>query len=272
VEIGPWRLFAVEEKRRIGQYFNAHQYEVAATALGDLLPRLGERERVFAQPVCTAAEGFAAWDRFEHKRALSHLQQARAALEERCRAAGRPDYDGLIEVLGDDVVFLGEVASRTGGFTRKHPVLVADLLANADRRLEEGKFDDAVARLYRALELWGQCAFEARFGVETGRTPPERLPAGVRDEYRRRYAAEEGLLKLPLVATYEALAAAADPSGERFVACRDEIRNVLSARNDSILAHGTRPVSEEQARKLRDLVQRFLPMDVRLPRFPKLPW
>ena len=41
---------------------------------------------------------------------------------------------------------------------------MADLLNNAQRRIDEGKYDDAVARLYRANELIAQITL-TKFGV-----------------------------------------------------------------------------------------------------------
>lgn len=40
--------------------------------------------------------------------------------------------------------------------------MVEDLVANADRRATEGKYDDAVARLYRATEMVAQVRFRAK--------------------------------------------------------------------------------------------------------------
>ncbi len=50
--------------------------------------------------------------------------------------------------------------------------LMVDLLANAERRVAHGQFEDALVRAYRVLELIGQaCLF--RLGIDSERIPPD---------------------------------------------------------------------------------------------------
>jgi CRISPR-associated protein (TIGR02710 family) len=265
LEVNPWQLFAVEEKRRIAQHFNGHQYLAAETLLSELLPSLPGPDRSLLEPIALAARAYGAWDRFDHNRALKALPGAREKLEERSRAAGSTEYDVLVQTMRDNVETLGALKKRRES-------LAGDLLANAERRMEEGKFDDAVARLYRVVEFLGQCAFEEFFKCKTDRVPVETLPEALREEFARKYAEGDKAAKLPLYATYRALAEAGHPIGRQFIEGFEEMRNVLSARNGSILAHGTDPIAESTARRLREMVDPLLPEDVSLPRFPKLPW
>jgi CRISPR-associated protein (TIGR02710 family) len=270
IDRNPWQLFAVEEKRRVAQFFNAHQYVAARDALAELVPRLTGPDRLILDALREMTDGYGLWDRFEHNAALKVLSEARRKLAERTQAASMAEYDPLIETAAQNVSFLGELASCTKGFAKLHPALAVDLVANAERRIEEGKFDDAVARLYRAVEIVGQAAFEAAFGVPNGKVPSEIIPQELREEFTAKYG-DGSLLKLPLTATFRTLMSVGDAAGRRFGEHQEELRKVLDARNYSVLAHGLRPLAKETAARLRDIVCSFLPSDARRPAFPKLP-
>ncbi|MCK6556853.1 TIGR02710 family CRISPR-associated CARF protein [Candidatus Binatia bacterium] len=273
IDRNPLELFAVEEKRRIAQHFNSHQYDAAAVMMGDLLPKLQEPHRALLDAVRDLLVGYAAWDRFDHRTARRELGKGRHRLEELVRAAQAGEYSNVLSQAAENVRFLESLDRDTNGFHNLRMPLVGDLVANAERRLAERKYDDAVARLYRAIEMRGQIAFEAEFAHPTNKVPPTVLPERVRAEYVSRYAAaDKGLLKLPLEATYRALAAVDDAVGKEFVARYEEVSQLQGARNDSILAHGIQPMGKERAARMLDLTLAFLPSTVHRPEFPRLPW
>ncbi len=269
IDVSPWQLFAVQERKRIAQYFDAHQYAAAAMMLHDIVPHVRERDRRIFDLLAGAAEGYAGWDRFDHDYALQQLAMLRRQLE---AAALGSELEEFVSSIGRGDDLLGRLKPATANFKRPHVLLLSDLLANADRRIEEGKHDDAVARLYRALELQGQIAFERVFGQETSKVEVRSLPDGLRDEYARKYPGDDDKLRLPLFAVYRALAEQGDEVGKRFLEAWGEVRKILESRNSSIIAHGLRPIGEEQARKFRGIVVTFLPEGLELPRFPRLPW
>jgi CRISPR-associated protein (TIGR02710 family) len=272
LNVGPWQLFAVEEKRRIAQYFNGRQYAAAALSIRDLLPRARPSERLFLEPLLVITEGYGAWDRFDHRTAIRSLERGRGVLAERVSATGRANAEPFLEVVGDNLALLRSMEAATQNFARPDQHLAGDLIANADRRIDEGKFDDAVARLYRALELWGQIAFEHAVGTPNASVPVGRLPPSLREEYALRYRRAEGTVALPLTATFRVLAELGDDVGSRFLAQESNLKKILDARNHSILAHGLRPITREQAARFRKIVTEFLPADLPIPRFPRLPW
>lgn len=58
---------------------------------------------------------------------------------------------------------------------------MVDLLANAKRRKDEGRIDDAVARLYRAIEVVAQVALKDRHGFKSSeKVPLDRVPEALR--------------------------------------------------------------------------------------------
>lgn len=131
--------------------------------------------------------------------------------------------------------------------------LVEDLLANAQRRLEEGRYEDAAARTYRALEAVGQYRLLSQYGLATHQVPLARVPEPLRKEWAK-YANREGNLRLPLQQAYQLLEGLGDPLGERFRALRlfsePGRPSLLDVRDRSICAHGFDPIREDTARKL----------------------
>jgi CRISPR-associated protein (TIGR02710 family) len=135
-----------------------------------------------------------------------------------------------------------------------------DLLANAGRRANlERKFDDAVARLYRAIEVLAQTELKDKFGINSSDVKLERLPEKLKDEYLLKYRdRKEQKIKLPLFASYQLLYELKSLLAEEFFKYYEkEIRPILDIRNHSILAHGFNAVDEDSFQKLLHSVMKF---------------
>lgn len=62
-----------------------------------------------------------------------------------------------------------------------------ELWANAERRAGQGRYDDAVGRLYRAVELRAQQLVRDAYGVELGQIAPNAFPPAQGDAVRRAF-------------------------------------------------------------------------------------
>lgn len=210
------------------------------------------------------AESYEAWDRFDHQAADSGLGSILAKINDLGHAL--PGKQHLLEALiKKHREFLGRLL---------HPdpdvKFLTDLLANARRRAEHGRFDDAVARLYRVVEAaaqihLGQCGFPA-----TAKVPFGQLPSTLQVQWNARV--QDGFVRLSLQDDYELLRTLGEPLGKRFFDLGlDQRDSPLTARNQSILAHGFQPVREKVFqdlwRKSLQLVK--VPLDS-LPEFPRL--
>lgn len=130
---------------------------------------------------------------------------------------------------------------------RPHYV-AADLLANADRRGKERKFDDAVARLYRLAEYLAQHVLETKHGQKSGSISKEWLKGKcLLKKYAGDSSNNEGNVKLGLQDCYSLLGDLGEP-----LKLNCGLRNLLQSRNNSILAHGLQPVPEEVFTALRE--------------------
>jgi len=146
---------------------------------------------------------------------------------------------------------------------------IFDLNLNASRRAKEGKFDDAVARLYRTLEMIGQIEFEKVFNCSTSDVRIENIPTELADEIKAKYLdSNDNKIKLPLKATFDLLNKNGNTLGRKFFENFDRIKKVLRLRNNSILAHGSKALNEIEFREADELINLFL-IDIKKPSYVK---
>jgi CRISPR-associated protein (TIGR02710 family) len=220
------------------------------------------------QAVRTLAEAYEAWERFDHPAAAGKLVELEKYANDLHALFGAEKADRLHSELQAHQKHLAALDIKAGP-TRE---LVLDLLANARRRAAEGRHDDAVARLYRAIEAVAQVRLRQQHAIpETEHVPLDRVPESLRGRWASR--AEEGQIKLGLQEDYALLAELGDPLGQRFQDLRlhDWQRSPLSSRNQSILAHGFRPVGNKVFEALwRAALQLADVEEGQLPAFPRL--
>ena len=98
--------------------------------------------------------------------------------------------------------------------------------ANARRRKHEARYDDGVARLYRAIESLAQLALAERHEIQsTDRVPLERIPESIRGHWALR--AEDGKLLLGLQDAFALLDEFGDPMGRNLKRLDYMIPNAL---------------------------------------------
>jgi CRISPR-associated protein (TIGR02710 family) len=214
-------------------------------------------------------EGYGLWDQFQH-----HAASARFANVLKNAA-------DLEAALGGDRAFrvLRQVREHQT-YLRSLPrtpiaslAFICDVLANARRRWQEGRYDDAVARLYRAIEALAQHVLSTRHGIhDTANVPRDRVPAPFVDVWNRR--ADGGPVRLGLQAAYGLLHALGDSVGRSFAdQGLNDTTSPLIARNSSLLAHGFQPVGRSVFESLwkaaMHLGREFFREDD-LPVFPRL--
>jgi len=221
-------IFATAEHRlqTAASHFNNLQFNAAFQTLRDLRSRTSDRaiiERV--EELEALATAYKTWDLFDHEAAQKELMQVKAT------------------TVNANKRFLGRLTSAED----KTPFYVADLLSNARRRGEvEAKYDDAVARLYRVIELLAQHRLREAHGLDSSDVPIERLPGKLRLRWPE--ALETDHIKIGLQRCYELLKELGDPFGA-FINDR-RLKNLLSRRNASILAHGLQPIGVDAYEKL----------------------
>lgn len=181
----------------------------------------------------------ACWERFDYAGALRWARSDPALARE---------FAGRLSVLEGAVRRL----ASPGGVDLAGPLaLIGDLRENARRCAERGRFDDAVGRLYRATELLAQARLRSRYGLHTGDLAVDHpaIPFASRERLERLRGAEDGRVRVSLVAGYRLLEEMGDPLG-RYFAERQEVMQLLEARNHSLFAHGLEPIGVDRWREL----------------------
>lgn len=259
LEMSPWSIFAEEERRQVVTLFNRRRFaavlEIIKSCSQDLPVRIEKYFR-FVEPM---AEGFLLWEQFNHKAALRRLDDGLVSLKDYLKAYA----DENLKVFSKEVQrcrdFLDRVITHTDRLKKLHPVLVEDLLNNARRRIMDQRYDDAAARIYRALEFYGQVFFQQVAGCPNSKVKPEIIPDELREEFVRKYRDPgKRLLKLPLTATFRYLKVVGHDAGTRYFERLNEIKNITSNRNDSILDHGVKPVSKHAVDSIFETVSDFV--------------
>jgi len=259
-EMSPWSIFAEEERRQVVTLFNRRRFasvlEIIECCAWEL-PLQIEQYFSFVRPM---AEGFLFWEQFNHQAALKRLDRGLLALKNYLKAHhSTTELEAFSEQVKGCREFLDRVIADTHGLKKIHFLLVEDLLNNARRRIMEKRYDDATARIYRALELYGQVFFEEVAGCSNAKVKPELIPEKLRQEFVRKYRDPGShLLKLPLTATFRYLNVVGHDAGARYFKREEELKKITSNRNQSILAHGIKPVSEKAINSIFETVSGFV--------------
>jgi len=258
-EMSPWSIFAEEERRQVVTLFNQRRFAAAIEIIDGCVKDLPVEVESYFRFVRPMAEGFLFWEQFNHKAALKRLDKGLLALQDYLRAYPDADMESFFNQVHECRGFLYRVITHTEGLKKLHFVLVEDLLNNARRRIIDKRYDDATARIYRALELYGQIFFEQVAGCPNSKVKPKIIPEELREEFVRKYRDPRSrLLKLPLTATFYYLKAVGHDAGTRYFESGKEIKNIISNRNKSILAHGIRPINEHVINSIFKTVSEFV--------------
>jgi CRISPR-associated protein (TIGR02710 family) len=210
--------------------FNAYRFESAIRTLEETVA-LPEREHYLA-----IFRGYAAWDLFDHAGAFAILSDLKD------------------ERIGMNKGFLGALVNM-GDQKQQTAMRLADLVANAARRIEEHKYDDATARFYRAVELIAQIRLldygvdDINRGMRVDDLKKFLSPADF-GEYCRR-AGNSGVLHIGVREKYTLLQKMGWTDAEKEYGT---VRDLLTKRNTSILAHGLTPVDGDFVKGLYDCV------------------
>lgn len=241
----PWNALGFQPVEEAIGLFNARQYAAAAQLLQSSLQRVSDparKETLIALKLLM--QGYDAWDRFQHNDALNtHFRQCeRRANNLREAFSGEEAKKQVVEAVLHSQDYLKRLCAES---PKPGTLLIRDLVANARRRAEEGRYDDAVARLYRAVEAIAQARLWEGHGLQTGKVPIAKVPEHIRARLSSQ-ADSDGYYKLGLQDAYLLLDWLRDELGGKFrVLGLAATESVLAKRNNSIWAHGFDPVGED---------------------------
>lgn len=264
-----WDELATRARRDAAEAFNQARYRGAA----DLFRKIGNRVSGGAKPLYKGlvdlAEGYAHWDALDYREGWNRLQSAKKGLEMAALFGGPPGLREGVARLKENLSFLEKLVMGTKEIK---PELFLDLLSNARRRAQiEKKFEEATARLVRALEALGQATLAER-GFSFDRVDPDRLPPSLKAEFLQKYTSPlDGRIKPDLPGIYRLLKELGDPIGIAFDQHRSALKISLEAGERSILGHGFTPIPLERYQQLWESVLKVSgALPEKGPQFPTL--
>ena len=212
--------------------FNSYRFKDAKSVLNQIV--ISDGKEKFEQLI----EAYDLWDKFDHRTAFKILGEI-------------SDMQ-----ISQNKGFLGKL----NRMEKYETLILVDLINNASRRIEEGKYDDAVARLYRTIELIAQIKLageglddlsEQKFMIEDLKRKKVDI-RGYED-----YADEKGRLKLGLANKFNLLKDMGWEEADKVYLENNKLKDLLKKRNSSILAHGLEPVEKKTATELFDAVKEY---------------
>ena len=290
-EFHPMKQLATIEINRAKKYFNNYQFTESLNYFDIAKKSLYNPERM--DIYIKIVKLYQYWDKFENMIPYTNNknESSKAQLgyylqlvkDEINQDKDLKDYFYTHEMefmnqIVNNIKFLDKKISRDG-LIKDGDVYyyLPDLLNNAQRRMDEGKFDDATARLYRAAELIAQIRLYENGLIEKKRLEKNKIfhiekenivknyPINV-IEYVRRHPDFQNpyrdTVRLGLSQDYEVLKILGDKLAIKFLE-DEEISNRLFERNDTILAHGFTPSKEENTKKLYDKIIEYSEMTVK---------
>lgn len=251
----PWEVLGYQTVEDVTTAFNSGSYAFAFSLLEDAVKKVEDLSLKRTLATLKSVVGaYVAWDRFDHQGALSRFNDAIKNSNDFLSLYPESEAREFTKQLE----FHRDCVARLCQSEQPDLSWVIDLLQNADRRIREQRFDDAVARLYRAMEALAQILLR-KYGIENTKSVPlDRLTATRRQAWANR--ASEGVVALGLQDAYCLLQEWGDPVGQKFhdLGLDDRHRSPLNTRNNSILAHGFQPVRKEVPQQLRQSLVELL--------------
>ena len=273
-EFHPMKQLATIEINRAKRYFNNYQFSESLFYFEKAKESSYNTERV--DMYIKIVKLYQIWDKFENMISyinnknnysettlqyyLKTMVQKEINDNENLKEYFYTNERDFMNQMDKNIIFLENKISTKGKIIEEDIYYyLPDLLNNAQRRIEEEKFDDATARLYRTAELISQIRLYEHNLIEKKRLmdhkvfhiPKEELVnksnlkssqfISPRPDFQN-YKNET--LKLSLKENFELLWCFDDKLAIKFLKDK-KLDNLLSNRNNSILAHGLIPADGE---------------------------
>ncbi len=213
---------AVDEANKL---LERYEYRAAADVIEKAMDESSANYRTIMTEnrcLCLAMDH---WDRFRYEEAAKIIK----------------DLDSYAKDYMPELSALCKVDEDGNPALKACYAMIRDLYHNAKRRAEQGKYDDAISRLYRATELMVQARLRELRNIQTSKVPAELIPK----EWN--IATGENTFELGLQRSWDLLAHLEpnDIFSKLYKEWRSKILDNLQVRNFSLLAHGFQPLTEE---------------------------
>ncbi len=237
-----------------GQIFiNKFDYSAAISLLEGFLsnyPDVPEEDNSTITDLIAFAKVFESWDKFDHG-------QAYVLLTKKINLKYKDQIHFLRLVMISrskiDLNFIPDEFGLKASLPVNGFEIVQDLIYNLERRAMAERYDDAIARMYRAIELFAQIYLKKSYEVITSDVNLKKIPEG---QFKDDLIANKGnnkKIQTSLLKSYELIGAIDNNDFVylHFMSLKDKLFNVLEKRNYSILAHGFNPISKKSFEEMK---------------------
>lgn len=272
----PYESYAIFEFERGKVFFDKYQFQAARLNFDDAKEKSkSERLKKLAEIYVKIVDLYDIWDKFDivinnnymlfyqlKKFILNDINQ-----DEHIKNHFLKNHPLFICQMEKNIEFLEKKISHQKRVSIDNiNYYLPDLLNNAQRRIDEGKYDDAVARLYRAIELIAQIKLTREGFINEQNLSDNRnfkikkseieslsddLPIKnkILNCYEFNKEPKKKSFGVTLWKSYKLLEGLGFDFAHDYVKDKN-IRNNINLRNNSILAHGLIPIMEDDAKEL----------------------
>ncbi len=201
----PWDELALEAKKKLCFLFNLGRYGAAKEVAEQAEAKVSGREKSLFTVIKSFCDIYYHWDAFRYKTASHNLKKAIRELEDIC--CQLPNHHSLVRFLDktkENEEFLNILIYDTKerqltkarndiddeikmAPEKRDMHFLLDLLANAKRRARlEQRYDDALVRLYRAIEKRAQMEL-TKYNLKADDIKLNLIPEKIKKEIHRKY-------------------------------------------------------------------------------------
>lgn len=221
--------------------FNNYDYESMINMLP--LMNLNENEE---KKVKSVIEFYKNWDLFEYDEVVKYQNR------------GLPEIFRPIEQKHtENMNALKKICSKHNDYR-----LVIDLVNNAKRRNEEGKYNESIIQLYRAMELATQTKLKKAYKIDTADVNLKVLEQyNINNhfiEYLKNFTNSYNHVHLSLKDQLYILKELKDPMGNFYWNNRELFSEIIEMRHSSIFVHGNTNITVLQYQQYEYLVKELI--------------
>lgn len=222
----------------IKKLFNNYNFIIAKELLEEHYSVLNMVEQRFSEII----DLYARWDSFDY------IYKDYEALI---------DFFTNIETLSENIEALKILSDKDNELFNSYKI--ADLINNSKRRIEEKRYDDAVIRLYRTLELIAEVELYEKYGIKKNDVHINELRQLDIDKQSIQKIIDRLDYKYPkynisLKSSFFLLQKLYDDVGKYYYYNKDQYQQLFQKRNISILVHGNYTYNVAEVNQMHELV------------------
>ena len=251
--IQPTEIFNHYYYDEFKNFFNSYQFEASKISISNISDNFfyDYNRGNFKDAYDYIIFAYSQWDRFNYTKAYNELCKNKEKYK-LIKDFNHEKYKKNFEFL--------EKLSEKENKEKYSEEIIVDIFSNAKRRAEEKKFDDALIRLYRVMELISQNSLYYKHGIDPSNIEEsqfDKIPELIRKKIKENIKRENKKNTSGMSDNFEILKSLNDKIGIKFFDDK-KIRDLLNIRNNSILIHGEKPISENNFNNLLEIVNQYL--------------